>query len=356
MESTDDVILRKDLENIVVNNEDILRKFNDKAIYITGVSGFIGSLLAKTFLCYNRMKSGNVKIYGLARNKDKIKKIFGDNLNNDKLVFIYEDIVNIKGLPEDINYVFHCASVTQSKKFVNEPVETINTAYIGCKNILEFGNSVDIEGIVYLSSLEVYGYVKDGLMGIKENDFGYIDINNVRSSYSEGKRICECLCNSYAKEYNLPVKIARLTQTFGAGIEYNDSRVFAEFAKCIIEKRDIILHTEGKTVRNYCYSSDAIVALLYIALYGEKGEAYNVANKETLISIKEMAEMLIKEFANGKTKLIYEIEKLEKFGYNQEIQINLNTEKLEKLGWKSTIYLKEMYRRLIESMSKRNKK
>ena len=135
--------------------------------------------------------------------------------------------------------------------------------------------------MVYLSSLEVYGVPQTEDGTVTETDYGYIDPLSVRSSYSEGKRMVECLCASYAKEYQVPVKVARLSQTFGAGVEYHDGRVFAEFARCAVEKRNIILHTAGNTLRTYCYTKDAVAALLTILVKGEVGSAYNVTNKNT---------------------------------------------------------------------------
>lgn len=159
----------------------------------------------------------------------------------------------------------------------------------------------------------------------------------------------ECLCASYAKEYDVPVKIARLSQTFGPGVDYNDGRVFAEFARCAMEKRDIVLHTEGKTVRTYCYVKDAVNALLYILLRGNAGEAYNVTNMDTAVSIREMAEMVCQTIGDGTIKTVVEIpEDLDSFGYNPEMIICLDSSKLNKLGWVATVGLEEMYRRMID--------
>ena len=108
--------------------------------------------------------------------------------------------------------------------------------------------------MVYLSSLEVYGTPDGTKEFITESDYGYIDPLQARSSYSEGKRMVECLCKAYQEEYGVPVRVARLSQTFGTGVAYDDGRVFAEFARCAMEKKDIVLHIcvtmEIKTVLN----------------------------------------------------------------------------------------------------------
>ena len=187
---------------------------------------------------------------------------------------------------------------------------------------------------------------------ITEQDFGSIDPMQVRSSYSEGKRMAECVCASYAKEYGVPVVVARLCQTFGAGVAYDDGRVFAQFARCAIEGRDIVLHTQGNTVRTYCYTSDAITALLTLMLRGVPGEAYNVTNMQTAISIRDMAELVCSLVPEKNIQVRIEIpEDVASFGYNPEMIIRLDSGKLQALGWQSTVDLKDMFTNLIKSMT-----
>ena len=159
----------------------------------------------------------------------------------------------------------------------------------------------------------------------------------------------ETLCISYGHQFNLPVKIVRLSQTFGPGVDKNDNRVFAQLAKSVINNENIILHTKGETKRNYCYTTDAVRAILTVLTKGENNSAYNVANKRTYISIADMAKTL----ENEKTKVIFEIDDKNR-GFNPTMQICLNTTKLEKLGWEAKIDLKEMFERTIQSMQEEN--
>lgn len=252
IESPYDSILQEDLEYIA-NNCLLLKELDNKVILITGATGLIGSQIVKTLLCYNRLNKTNIYILALVRSKEKAQTIFGRLLNNKNLELIKGDILRPLDIHGNIDYIIHGASPTNSKDFVISPVETINAVLDGTKNILELGKQKNIKGIVYLSSYEVYGITDPLLESVDENAYGYINILDVRSSYSEGKRMAECICSSYAKQYNMPVKIARLTQTFGPGVEYTDNRVFAQFARSVIEKRDIVLRTTGDTTRTYCY-------------------------------------------------------------------------------------------------------
>ena len=152
------------------------------------------------------------------------------------------------------------------------------------------------------------------------------------------------------KEYDIPVNVVRLTQTFGRGVDYNDGRVFAEFARCVIEKRDIVLHTKGETRRNYLYTQDAVNAILTVLIKGKNGEAYNAANEDTYCSIYDMAQMFAKRCAHGEIKVRIEIEDESKYGFAPVLKMNLDATKLKSLGWEAAVGLEDMFHILIQDM------
>lgn len=295
MENKENLILQKDLEEIA-SGEFTASIEDGSTVLVTGASGLIGSQIVKALLFHNRLKNKNIRVIALLRNEEKARQVFGNLLEDQNLQLYLHDIMEPLTLPDQVNYVVHGASATSSRYFVEKPVETIRTALKGTENILEFSRTKKVRKVVYLSSLEVYGTPDPHNYYVAETDYGYINPIQVRSSYSEGKRMAECLCVSYAKEYQVPVTVARLSQTFGAGVAYQDGRVFAEFARCVIENKNIILHTPGNTVRSYCYTKDAVNAILCLLLHGEPGEAYNVTNMDTAVSIKEMAQPVIKVY------------------------------------------------------------
>lgn len=350
IEAKHDAVMQEDLEGIVNGNFPI-EKLQGATVFVTGATGLIGSQMVKTLACYNRLKNTNIKVLAFVRSKEKAEKVFGELLDRDDVEIRIGDVNQEIAVEDSVDYIIHGASATSSKYFVTNPVETIQTALNGTTNILEFARKKEIKGMVYMSSLEVYGTPDNTKDCITEKDYGYIDPLSVRSSYSEGKRMVECLCVSYASEYGVPVKVARLSQTFGTGVEYNDGRVFAEFARCAMKQKDIVLHTAGNTVRSYCYTKDAIEALLYILVNGEVAEAYNVTNMNTAVSIREMAQMVCDVFPEAGIKVTIDMpEDISSFGYNPEMVIRLDSSKLESLGWKAETGLEEMFRRLVKSM------
>ena len=326
-----------------------LSAFEGKRILITGASGLIGRALVSSLLSANTENPATV--IALVRTEEKARKIFS-HLPDKNLEYCVCDICDLKPQNLKADYIIHGASRTSSKDFVDEPVETVTSSIIGTKNILEFARCNSVKSFVYLSSMEVYGtpLTEDK---IYENSASNLNTMSARSSYPEGKRLCECLCASYSKEYGVPVKVARLTQTFGEGVDYYDGRVFAQFARSVIEGKDIVLKTKGETKRNYVYVGDAVSAIFKILLDGGDCEAYNVANEETYCSIYEMATAVVKEFGKGKCRVIIdETDSAEKLGYAPTLKMNLDTTKLKKLGWKPEVNLMQMYSIMIDYMKK----
>ncbi len=355
LECFDNIEMQEDIERLI-GEFPFVSEFRNHTVLVTGATGLLGSQIVRVLAAFNRLKDTGIRVLAFVRNEEKAKAMFANLMERGDVELVIGDINQPLPKMGEVHYMIHAASATSSKYFVTHPVETIKTAIDGTINLLEFAREQEnLKGMVYLSSLEVYGTPEKGKEHIKESDYGYIDPTNIRSSYSEGKRMVECICCSYASEYGLPIKIARLSQTFGPGVAYGDGRVFAEFARCAIEKRNIILHTQGNTVRTYCYIKDAIAALLFILLKGKSGEAYNVTNRETAISIRGMAEMVCRELADSQIEVKIEIpENVAAFGYNPEMVICLDTEKLEALGWKADTDLETMFRRMIPGMKKQN--
>ena len=181
-----------------------------------------------------------------------------------------------------------------------------------------------------------------------ESELGEVNSFNVRSCYPLGKRMAENICYCYFKEYGVPVKIARLAQTFGHGILPEDNRVFAQFAKSVREGKDIVLHTLGNSMGNYCSIDDAVEGILTILIKGENGEAYNVVNENNSMTIRQMAELVAEKIAGGKIQVIFDIPEGNPYGYASDTGIRLSGKKLEGLGWIAKDDLIEMYKQICE--------
>lgn len=340
-----DYILQEDLENIAKNFD--YKNFQNSNVLVTGATGLIGNQIVLELLYLNRVYNLSINVYAVGRSLERLEQKFSRVLDRKELHLIEGDVRCGINCEDNIDYIIHGASFTQSKSFVDNPVDTILTAVDGSKNMLEFAKDKNVKGFVYLSSMEVFGF-NDSDKKLKEEDYGYIDILNLRSSYSESKRMVETLCLSYAKQYNIPVKIARLAQTVGPGFKYDDNRMVVQFAKSIIENNDIVLLTQGTSKFCPIYTSDEIAGIFTILFKGIAGEAYTVANSSAYSSVRDLAEMIANELAQGKIKVLFKQSDTNR--YPKSSKLNLDTTKLENLGWSAKVSLMQMYDRLSKSL------
>lgn len=323
-----------------------LELLHGKTILITGATGLIGASIVKYLASLHEGVENPVQVIGLVRDLKKAETMF-EGIQNIR--FVVGDVLETISMEEPVDFIVHAASQTSSKSFINSPVETIKVAVQGTLNMLEFARINKVSSFVYLSTMEVYGAPTTDEK-INETYYTNLDTMAARSSYPESKRLCESICTAYYAEYGVPSKVVRLTQTIGPGVSYCDGRVFAEFAKCVIEEKDIVLHTKGETKRNYLYSTDAAEAILTVMLHGESGQAYNAANEDTYCSITQMAQMVADVCAKGKIKVRFELADSKEYGYAPVLKMNLDTSKIQSLGWKPEYGLEEMFLNLIEDL------
>ncbi len=324
-------------------------KFENKTVLITGANGFLPAYMVETLLLLNKdiLQNFPCKVIALVRNEKHTQERFKDYLDDKNFEVIIQDVANEVNINQKIDYIVHAASPASPKYYNIDPVGVIMPNILGTKNTLELGRKNSIEGYLYFSSGEVYGQLDDGEV-ITENNYGYLDPTSIRACYGESKRMGENLCVSYGHQYNLPVKIVRPFHTYGPGMKLDDGRVFADFVKNIVNNKNIEMKSDGSALRAFCYLSDATVAFFKVLLEGENNQAYNVANNHELISIINLASILINLYPEKKLKIV--IAKQHSNYLQSPIKGNaIDTTKIEKLGWKAKIYIRDGFKKTIGS-------
>jgi len=339
-----DNTLRNDMASFRLP-DDLAGQLRDSTIIVTGATGLIGRSFVR---CVDALQIG-VKWILPVRDTEKARLMLTDSdadLTDGHITIVgtdLKDFFELTALKAD--YIIHCASPTNGRYMTEHPAETFLFAVDATRAALEYSRRCGVRGMVYVSSIEYYGQRSDDAL-VGEESEGRIDHQSPRSSYPLGKQAAEYLCFSYASEYGVPCRTARLTQTFGAGISPSDNRVFAQFARSVLAGTDIVLHTEGRSAKPYCYTTDCVSALIYVLLKGAPGQAYNVATPGTYVSIRQLAEL----FRDTFNPSIAVITQCADCGYAPETRINLDSSRLLGLGWKPTCNLYEMLRRLVASL------
>ena len=342
-----------------INKTDIpWNELQGKAVLITGANGLFGSVLVDTLIYRNEIMQGNTDIWVLVRNEEFSRKRFGNYINKKYFHYLIQDVcLNIR-IDSSIDYIIHAAGKGDPRSFATDPVGIMNANYLGILQVLELAKDKKSIKVIYISSGEVYGIVKPEFIsgeyqGIQEKEYGYLDILNPRACYASSKRAAETLCISYSKQYGVDVNIARPCHTYGPTMLESDSRVINEFIRAVLEHSDIVLKSPGLQQRSYCYIADTAAAIFTLLLSGKKDEAYNISNPNSILTIKELAELLTRI---GGTKIRYEIsDHIEKSGYSDIVHAVLDARKLYDLSWRPLYNMDEGIIRTIKILGDSSK-
>lgn len=323
-------LYREDLSNIV----QYIDLDEDVSVLVTGASGLIGSQVVDALLYYNEnnKKQCSIRVYAMARNKERLEKRFHHWKDSSNLTLLSGDICNPLSNELRFDFIIHAASNADPGTYAVYPVETIKTNVMGTIQVLEYARQHEGTRVLFTSTMEVYGEVP-GKNIQEEQDYGLINTNLVRSGYPESKRVSELLCRSYADEYGVDVVITRLGYIYGPTMTAADNKVVAQFIRNGLKREDIVLKSKGTQRRSYCYAADTVAGMFCVLFCGEKGDVYNIANKDSVVTIAEMAQFVADIVS---TEVVYSApDSIEIKGSSEPRDAVLATEKLENLHWRA---------------------
>lgn len=286
-------IYQKDLQYIFDNLEQSeIKKLKDSSILITGCAGFLGYYLT-SFLSEYSDEIGIKKIIGIDNFKlGKPKWIEDLSKSNPKIELYTFDITEFSSFEtnkiKDVDFIIHMASIASPTYYRKYPLETVDANVLGLRSLLDFYKNKDIKGFLFFSSSEVYGDPFPDYIPTSEDYRGNVAMIGPRACYDEAKRFGETLCYLYAEKFHMPISIVRPFNNYGPGMRLNDKRVPADFAKAIVENKKLIMYSDGKPTRTFCYVTDAITGYLKALLY-EPFDYFNIGIDKPEISIKELA-------------------------------------------------------------------
>lgn len=341
-------IIEEDLENIYNRNID-WKIFDGKTVLVTGAYGMLASYIV-FLLAFLNDKNIFVNIIVMVRTKKKFIKRFGNEFLKKYPVQVIES--DLKGpiiMNGNIDYIIHAASFANPEKYTTNPVEVIEPNVLGTYYLLNLAKEKNVKGFLFFSSGDIYGSV-DNPDCIDEDTVGKMDPLDAHSCYGESKRMGETLCEAFFREYDVPIKIARIGHTYGPTMDVeSDPRVFASMVKCALKGEDIIMRSDGMARRPFCYLADATAAYILILLNGISGEAYNVCNTKEFLSIKEFAEIVATLREDVNINIIYR--KREAKDTYLENRVNKDNKpqenKLRNLGWNTLFSTREGLKRTI---------
>lgn len=314
------------LESVVNTNFDYT-KLNNRSILVTGATGLIGKALVDYLILIGDKMNLKLKVYAASRSEESFKCRFS---KRDNLFYFNYSLE--KPLVTDIHfdYIIHAASNADPKMFVSDPVGTMTSNFTGTYNLLEYAKNNKTERFLFVSSGEVYGQWDGECDAFDENYSGYVNFTEARGCYPSGKRAAENLIVCYKEQYGVDSVIVRPSHTFGPTQLSRDSRAMSEFFTLAVRGDDIVLKSPGLPVRSYTCVFDCVSGIVTALLKGESGQAYNIANKKSIVSIADLAKCIAE--CAGK-KVVFDIPEGGTKGGSSITRGVLDGSKLEKTGW-----------------------
>jgi nucleoside-diphosphate-sugar epimerase len=290
-------LLDRDLDYICENLRDEYRAMAGKRVLMTGGAGFLGYYMVQGVLHWNDR----------AAPADRIAMTVFDNYvrgvpawlealeERKDLTLTRFDIRH--PLPDpmpDFDYIIHAAGIASPKYYRLHPLETMDANIDGLRRLLEYARArrdagKNFSGFIFYSSSEIYGDPTADAIPTTEDYRGFVSCTGPRACYDESKRYGETLCVVFAKQYGVPVRQVRPFNNYGPGLKISDRRVIPDFVRDVLAGRDIVMYSDGKPTRTFCYVADSVVGYYKALVRGRDGEGYNVGIDRPEISMKDLA-------------------------------------------------------------------
>ncbi len=347
-------IIRSDSIDIISEYKQLLKKFLGKNILVTGGGGFLLSFFVKLLIIFNDQNKKKISVTIIDKYLDKKNPNFKVFKKSKNIIIIKKDISLIRKFKQNYDYIIHGASIASPVVYKKYPLETVKSNVNGLLNILEsYKKNKKIKSILFMSSSEIYGDPDNQNIPTDEHYNGNVSCSGPRACYDESKRLGETLSTIFFNKYKLPIKIIRPFNVYGPGQSLKDGRIIPDIVSKILKNQNIILYSDGKSTRSFCYISDQIRGLIEIMFNGKNGEAYNVGNNKE-ISISKVSEVALR-IANTRIKIKKKMSKDKTFNIDNPKRRCPNINKLNKLNnWKPKIDLRFGLIKTINSYKKEN--
>jgi len=292
-------IVKEDIGNIIKGFGKEAKMLEGKTLLISGGAGFIGSyILATIYELNNKYLSKPCRVISIDNFITGRKRRILEEIKSDNFTFIEGDVTKPLDIKEKVDYIIHAAGLASPVYYQKYPLETIESAIYGVRNLLDLGKNKKIKSFLYFSSSEIYGDPDPNFIPTPETYRGNVSAIGPRACYDESKRLGETICMVFYDKFKAPVKIVRPFNVYGPGMLPNDYRVIPMFISSALNGKSLPVHDKGNQTRTFCYISDAIIGFSKVLLSKKNGEVYNVGNDMNEVNMMKLAIIVSDLFKN----------------------------------------------------------
>jgi UDP-glucuronate decarboxylase len=285
-------IVQEDAERLAASLEKPLATLSGTNLLVTGAAGFLLSFLLDVIAALNEHAfAAPCKVIALDNFKSGLPERIEHLANRSDITFVKHDIREAFVPPSHIDWLIHGASIASPSFYRQFPLDTIDVNVTGTRHMLDLCRQ-SATSMLYLSTSEIYGDPHPSSIPTPESYWGNVSCTGPRACYDESKRLAETLCTTYFRLYETPVKTARPFNVYGPGQRLDDGRIIPDLIRAALKREDIVLYSDGKATRSFCYVSDAVNALLLLLVSESNGEAFNIGNDEEEVTIGDVANLV----------------------------------------------------------------
>jgi dTDP-glucose 4,6-dehydratase/UDP-glucuronate decarboxylase len=283
-------VIREDARHVAQTLSRALEPLAGSTLLVTGASGFLCSYFLDVIVAANEeLLARPCRVIGLDNFQSSLPERLEHLRGRSDVDLVRHDMRQRYEPDFPLDWIIHGASIASPTFYRRFPLETIDVNVGGTRHLLERARHGGVKSLVILSTSEIYGDPDPAHVPTSEDYRGNVSCTGPRACYDESKRLAETLCWNYFQLYRTPVKVVRPFNVYGPGQRLDDARIIPDLISAALERRPLVLFSDGRATRSLCYIRDAIAAMLHVLLSGADGEAFNVGNDEEEISMRDLA-------------------------------------------------------------------
>ena len=341
-------VIREDAESICARLSPLIASLNGTTLLVTGASGFLCSYFLETVAVFNATANPGCRVLALDNFTSGLPERLHWVQGRPDIQLRQCDVSKGVDPGEPVDWIIHGASIASPPVYRRYPLETIDVNVNGTRHMLEILRSGG-KGMLSMSSSEIYGDPDPAHIPTSEDYRGFVSCTGPRACYDESKRLAETLSMTYYRLYSVPVKMIRPFNVYGPGQRLDDGRIIPCLMSAAFRREPIVLYSDGRATRSFCYIADAIAGMLMVLLSNVAGEAFNVGNDEE-ISVGDLARFVAGMEGPPELPIHFEISQEADYLRDNPQRRCPNLAKLKSLGnWRPQVMVREGLTRTLRA-------